>query len=150
MTVRSIIALAALPTLFVCSAANAQLSTSSALGAPAVLGGDTVSGAAAGHAGVAPTVNQVLPAAEPATDGVTNALAAAGTGLTGTGQNIQANGLTVGTTGNGRPVASVGVNDSRKSGTVVGVLNPAHGQNAATVGSVGTARQGAIASVLNR
>lgn len=124
MKTRSIITIAALPALFVCSAAQAQLSVGGALGAPAVLAGSTVLGAAAGHAGIAPTVNQVSPQAEPLTDGVTNALTNAGTGVTGTGTAIQQHGVALGTTASGQPVASVAATQPGRVGTVVGVLNP--------------------------
>lgn len=124
MTIRSIITIAALPTLFVCSAAQAQLTAGNVLGAPAVLGGNIVTGAAAGHAGIAPTVVQAAPQAEPLADGVTSALGAVGTGTTGTGQNIQQGGLQVGTTSSGQPIASVGATQPGGVGKVVGVLNP--------------------------
>ena len=93
------------------------------LGTPLVGAGNAVNGAAAAHAGIAPTVNAVSPSAENLTDGVTNGLAAVGAGATGSGQRIQSDGVLVGQTSSGRPLASVGANAPANQGRAAAVLS---------------------------
>lgn len=104
------------------TAAQAQ-SAGNLLGTPVVVAGNLLTGAAAAHAGIAPTVNHVSPSAEPLTDGVTNAIGAAGAGTTSTGSEIQANGLRVGQTSSGKPAVSVGATQPANQGSVAAVLN---------------------------
>ena len=57
--------------------------------------GGAVTAVGQGHAGIAPTVYGTAPALEPATDGVTSALLAVGSGLKASGQNVSTGGLTI-------------------------------------------------------
>ena len=91
------------------------------LGAPVTATGQVVSTVATVHAHVAPAVTALVPSAKPHADGVTGAVAAAGTGVTGTGNSIQANGLLVGSSG-GKPLVSVGANPSHQ-GSVAAIAN---------------------------
>jgi hypothetical protein len=106
-------------------AAQAQ-TAGSLLGSPVVAAGNIVQGAAGlHHQALAPTVTGVAPnIGAGLADGVTNGLANVGNGLTGTGHNIQANGVTVGgaTTG-GAPLVSVGASNPAQQGSVAALLN---------------------------
>ncbi len=104
------------------AAAQAQ-TASNLLGTPLVASGNLINGAASAHAGIAPTVNQVSPSAEGVTDGVTNAIAAAGAGVSGSGSQVQANGLLVGRRSNGQPLVSAGANNPANQGTLVAAAN---------------------------
>lgn len=93
------------------------------LGAPLVAGGGVLSAASAGHAQIAPTVNRISPTAEPVTDTVTNVLGVAGSGVTGAGAGIQANGVLVGSSSTGKPLVSVGATAPANQGSLAAVLN---------------------------
>ena len=93
------------------------------VGAPVTALGNAVTGLGAAHAGIAPTVSHLSPTVEPVTDGVTNAIVAAGTGISGTGQNASANGVQVGATSSGRPLVSVGTSNPGQQGSLAAVLN---------------------------
>lgn len=115
------IALSFVAVLGIGGAAQAQ-TASNILGAPLVAAGNGVNGAAAAHAGIAPVVNAAAPSAENVTDGVTNAVAAVGAGVTGSGQRVQSDGLLVGQTSNGQPLVSVGATAPGNQGRVASVL----------------------------
>lgn len=119
---KSVATIIASATFMFAAGANAQ-TAGNLLGAPVVTAGGLVSTAAAGHARIAPIVNRLSPTVEPVTDGVTNALAAAGAGVTSTGQSIQSNGLQVGSTSSGQPLVSVGKTQASTQGSVAALLN---------------------------
>lgn len=122
MKMHSLVILAATVGFGMSTGAQAQ-SAGNLLGAPLVAGGNLLNGAAAAHAGIAPSVNQASPSVEPLTDGVTNAIAAAGAGASGSGSQVQANGLRVGSTSSGQPIASVGATQPANQGTVAALFN---------------------------
>lgn len=119
----SIVTIAAITGLSLGTSAPAQ-TAGNLLGAPLAGVGTAVSGAAAAHhTGPAQVVNSVSPTLAPATDGVSNALAAVGQGVTTTGQGVQANGVVVGTQAGQRPLLSVGAGNPASQGSLVSALN---------------------------